>query len=155
MALHRIPILRCHESIVEMDLIPKTFQPSMPIAASSCRRKVRRHDTWKLLMYGQGGSFLMGQFTDQLRGNPGEPYRRWVNEIPNNGLVRYLDIFNLERVAVVKPRALADVLVHNNYDFEKPETLRRGISRILGMGLFLAEGDAHKVSAVHSSLNRC
>ncbi|KAK5072240.1 hypothetical protein LTR70_010561 [Exophiala xenobiotica] len=86
----------------------------------------------------------MGQFFVILRGNPGEPLRRWINEIPNNGLIRYLDIFNLERVAVIKPKALADVLVYNSYDFEKPAPLRKGISRILGMGLFLAEGDLHR-----------
>lgn len=89
----------------------------------------------------------MGQFPNEFNGNPGAPLRKWINEVPTNGLIRYLDIFNMERVAVVTPKALADVLVNNCYDFEKPEPLRRGISRILGMGLFLAEGDVHKVEA--------
>ena len=89
----------------------------------------------------------MGQFSSQFRRNPGALIRGWVNEVPNNGLIRYLDILNMERILVVKPKALADVLVHHCYDFEKPEPLRKGISRILGMGLFLAEGDLHKVSA--------
>lgn len=66
--------------------------------------------------------------------------------MPNDGIIRYLDFFNLERVVVVSPAALAEVLVHKCYDFEKPPQLRKGISRILGMGLFLAEGDVHKVS---------
>lgn len=51
----------------------------------------------------------------------------------------------MERIAIVKPEALADVLVHNCYSFEKPLALRKGISRILGMGLFLAEGNVHQV----------
>ncbi|KAL8788066.1 MAG: hypothetical protein Q9195_007480 [Heterodermia aff. obscurata] len=50
----------------------------------------------------------------------------------------------MERLAIVGPDALADVLTHNCYDFEKPLQLRKGISRILGMGLFLAEGEVHK-----------
>lgn len=87
----------------------------------------------------------MGQFMEGFRTSPGAPLRRWVAEVPNDGLIRYLDIFNMERVAVVKPEALADVLVHQCYSFEKPAPLRKGISRILGMGLFLAEGQVHQV----------
>jgi len=87
----------------------------------------------------------MGQFPEAFRTSPGTPFRRWVAEVPNNGLIRYLDIFNMERIAIVKPEALADVLVHNCYSFEKPLALRKGISRILGMGLFLAEGNVHQV----------
>ena len=93
----------------------------------------------------------MGQFPRQIRGNPGQLFRSWINEVPNKGLIRYLDIFNLERIAIVGDRALADVLVHHSYDFEKPAPLRKGISRILGMGLFLAEGDLHKASPVYSA----
>ena len=88
----------------------------------------------------------MGHFLENLRGGGlGVGLRRWVNEVPNDGLIRYLDMFNLERVAVVKPAALADVLVYQSYCFEKPAPLRKGISRILGMGLFLSEGEVHKV----------
>ncbi|KAL8643001.1 MAG: hypothetical protein Q9226_008440 [Calogaya cf. arnoldii] len=75
---------------------------------------------------------------------PGDVLRSWANTVPNNGLIRYLDFFNLERVAIVGPAALADVLVHKCYDFEKPPQLRKGISRILGLGLFLSEGEVHK-----------
>ena len=71
-----------------------------------------------------------------------------MEEIPNDGIIRYLDIFNIERLAVVSPAALAEVLVHRCYDFEKPSQIRKGISRILGMGLFLAEGNVHKVGGV-------
>ena len=65
--------------------------------------------------------------------------------MPNDG-IRYLDSFNHERVSVVAPTALADVLVHKFYDFKQPPQLRTGVSRILGLGLFLAEGEVHKVS---------
>lgn len=89
----------------------------------------------------------MGHFWQMMEArNPGIVLRSWVNGVPNNGLIRYLDFFNLERVAVISPAALADVLVHKCYDYEKPAPLREGISRILGMGLFLAEGEVHKVS---------
>ncbi|KAL8661661.1 MAG: hypothetical protein Q9168_008363 [Polycauliona sp. 1 TL-2023] len=84
-----------------------------------------------------------------MDGGPGEVLRAWANAVPNDGLIRYLDFFNLERLAVVSPAALADLLVHKCYDFEKPPQLRKGISRILGLGLFLAEGDVHRMQRKH------
>ncbi|KAL8839542.1 MAG: hypothetical protein Q9176_004403 [Flavoplaca citrina] len=86
----------------------------------------------------------MGHFWQMMETGPGDVLRSWANGVPNNGLIRYLDFFNLERVAVVNPAALAEVLVHKCYDFEKPPQLRKGISRILGLGLFLSEGEVHK-----------
>lgn len=82
----------------------------------------------------------MGNFFPVLKAGPGEVLRAWVDEIPEEGIIRYLDFFNLERLATVSPVALAEVLVLKCYDFEKPAPLRKGISRILGVGLFLAEG---------------
>ncbi|KAL8953673.1 MAG: hypothetical protein Q9222_000510 [Ikaeria aurantiellina] len=89
-------------------------------------------------------SLLMGHFWQMIETGPGEVLRSWTNNVPNHGIIRYLDFFNLERVAVVSPAALAEVLVHKCYDFEKPPQLRKGIARILGLGLFLSEGDVHK-----------
>ena len=77
--------------------------------------------------------------------------RKWVEEVPNDGIIRYLDIFNMERLAIVSPAALGEVLVQKNYDFEKPLQLRKGISRILGTGLFLAEGETHKVRRIEGA----
>ena len=50
----------------------------------------------------------------------------------------------MERLLITSPKALAEVLVTKNYDFEKPYHFRHTIGRILGVGLFLAEGDEHK-----------
>jgi cytochrome P450 len=92
----------------------------------------------------KGGSLFMGQFFENLKNAPGKQFQTWLKEVPNDGVLRYLDIFNSERILPVTPTALSDVLVTRNYDFEKPAPLRKGISRILGLGLFLAEGDEHK-----------
>ena len=75
----------------------------------------------------------------------GDVMRGWLEEVPNDGLIRYLDIFNLERIAVVSPKGLAEVLVSKSYEFTKPPQMINGIGRIIGIGLFLAEGDEHKV----------
>lgn len=44
----------------------------------------------------------------------------------------------------MSPQALKDVLVTKNYDFTKPSEFITGLGRLLGIGLFLAEGEEHK-----------
>ena len=53
--------------------------------------------------------------------------------------------FNREQILVTGGKALADILVHNSYDFVKPAKLRLGLGRLLGVGLIVADGKAHKV----------
>jgi len=69
----------------------------------------------------------------------------WINEISNDGLIRYRVKLNKERLFITSTKALSEVLVQKNYDFAKPYTLRLGLGRILGVGLIIAEGDEHKV----------
>jgi hypothetical protein len=71
--------------------------------------------------------------------------RDWSENVPNNGLIRYLHLFNNERVLVTSPKALAEVLVTKNYEFVKPKFFRLNLGRLLGNGILFAEGDEHKV----------
>lgn len=59
--------------------------------------------------------------------------------------MRYLWFFNIERVMVLSPKAISEVLVTNSYTFIKPRNVRESIGRILGYGILLTEGDVHKV----------
>ena len=93
----------------------------------------------------QGESFFNGHFWYVLKEPTGNPMRRWINEVPNEGLIRYNMIFNRERIFITSARALGEVLVQKNYEFIKPRQLRAGLGRILGVGILLAEGDEHKV----------
>ncbi|OTB06424.1 hypothetical protein M426DRAFT_55146 [Hypoxylon sp. CI-4A] len=89
-------------------------------------------------------SFFMGHFKT-IRSKPsGIPMREWVATVPNDGIIRYLGAFNQERLLVTGPKALAEVLVTRNYEFQKPGNIRFGLSRLLGVGILLAEGDEHK-----------
>jgi hypothetical protein len=65
--------------------------------------------------------------------------------VPNEGVIYYRWLFNEPRVLVTNPKALAEVLVQRNYEFVKPGRIRKGVGRILGVGILLAEGDEHKV----------
>jgi len=53
------------------------------------------------------------------------------------------------RLVVVGPEALSEVLVKKSYDFKKPRPLRTFLRRILGDGLIIVEGDEHKFQRKH------
>ncbi|KAK0730527.1 cytochrome P450 [Lasiosphaeris hirsuta] len=92
-----------------------------------------------------GNSFFNGQWA-KITGKPtGIPMLEWVNSIPNDGVIRYLGLLNQERLIVTSPKALAEVLTTKSYDFQKPDSLRFSIGRILGMtGILFTEGDEHR-----------
>ena len=93
----------------------------------------------------QGASFFNGHFKRIVSETTGKPQQEWINEIPNDGLIRYTALFNAERLLITNPKALGEVLVQKNYDFIKPEQVRQGLGRLLGIGILLAEGEEHKV----------
>jgi len=64
--------------------------------------------------------------------------------VPNNGIIRYLGFFNQERLLITSVKGMAELLTTKSYDFRKPTQITRGIGRILGIGLLLAEADVHK-----------
>lgn len=64
--------------------------------------------------------------------------------MPNDGVLYYRALFNQSRVLITNPKALGEVLVQRNYEFVKPERLRSGLGRLLGIGILIAEGDEHK-----------
>ena len=80
-----------------------------------------------------------------LREPSGVPQQRWINEVPNEGLIHYQNYGNESRLMPTSPKAIAEVLVQKSYEFVKPAQIRLGIGRILGVGVLLAEGDEHKV----------
>lgn len=67
-----------------------------------------------------------------------------METIPNDGLIQFRGLFNVDRLLVTDPKALGELLVTKTYDFEKPEPLRNFLRRILGDGLIVVEGDVHR-----------
>lgn len=66
-----------------------------------------------------------------------------IQDIPNDGLVALREVTD-SRLLVTAPNVLADLLVHNSYDFEKPQNMRKFLASVLGKGLVTTEGDEHK-----------
>ncbi|KFZ08216.1 hypothetical protein V501_06058 [Pseudogymnoascus sp. VKM F-4519 (FW-2642)] len=87
---------------------------------------------------------FMGQWDNMVREQMGGPQRTWARTIPNDGIIRFLGIFNKERLLITSPKALSEVLTTKSYDFIKPYEFSVGIGRLLGIGVLLAEGDEHK-----------
>jgi cytochrome P450 len=87
--------------------------------------------------------FFTGQTKRIMREVSGMPMRDWVENVPNDGLIRY-SVWFQERVLVTDAKTLGEVLVTKNYEFIKPSHFRNGLGRILGIGILLAEGDEHK-----------
>jgi len=64
---------------------------------------------------------------------------------PNDGLiVAWLPFYLWAQVMPTRPDTLMDLLNTHNYDWEKPAETNRFISRTIGEGLIVAEGDKHK-----------
>ena len=94
---------------------------------------------------------FMGQWPRIASEAPGAPHLEWINTIPNDGIIRYLGIFNQERIMITSPKALGEVLAQKGYELIKPRRMIEGLSRILGVGILLAEGDEHRVGRRHVS----
>lgn len=71
--------------------------------------------------------------------------QKWINEVPNDGLIYYTYLFNAERLLITSPKGLSEVLVQKSYEFVKPAMVRNSLGRLLGVGVLLAEGEEHKV----------
>lgn len=91
----------------------------------------------------------MGQYYNVSKRTLCDPYRDWIESIPNDGLIRYKFIVNSERLLVTSPKALSEVLVSKNYDFVKPIQLRQALSKIIGQGIILQEDAEHKHQRKH------
>lgn len=68
----------------------------------------------------------------------------WMKTIPNDGLIHLRDMIGQSYLIATNHQALLDIMSTNTYDFEKPWRARNFLARILGFGLILSEGAAHK-----------
>jgi hypothetical protein len=68
----------------------------------------------------------------------------WMKTIPNDGLIHMRDSISQSYLIATNHQALLDIMSTNTYDFEKPWRARNFLARILGFGLILSEGPAHR-----------
>ncbi|KAL3437292.1 cytochrome P450 [Aspergillus tetrazonus] len=90
-------------------------------------------------------SWIRGNTGTYVVISPFEGMLNWTKSVPNNGLLRYYIVGNIEQVLVTTPKALSELLVQNAYDYQKPESMRISLARIAGEhGILLVEGQEHK-----------
>ncbi|KAL4753908.1 hypothetical protein BDW72DRAFT_201139 [Aspergillus terricola var. indicus] len=93
----------------------------------------------------QNRSWIKGNTDTYVVISPFDGMLSWTKSVPNNGLLRYYIIGNIEHVLVTTPKALSELLVQNAYDYQKPESMRASLARITGdHGILLVEGQEHK-----------
>ncbi|KAF9760966.1 hypothetical protein IL306_004034 [Fusarium sp. DS 682] len=68
----------------------------------------------------------------------------WIDELPHQGLIRYLGVFNEERILIASPDAAQELLFSNAYRYVKPELQWILANNIAGHGLLIQEGEQHK-----------
>lgn len=68
----------------------------------------------------------------------------WANSVQNQGLIRYYGVLHSERILVTSPEGIRDIIGNHAYAFQKPPATRTILTSILGDGLVVAEGEAHR-----------
>ena len=75
---------------------------------------------------------------------------RYIQNNPNEGLIRYVGMFGAERLLVSDPKALREVLYEKSYSFHKPIIAKRIVGSLIG-GILVTEGNLHKVRTLHAN----
>ncbi|EHY54727.1 Cytochrome P450 monooxygenase PC-21 [Exophiala dermatitidis] len=98
----------------------------------------------------KGANPIFGHVRSQFTSPRGEDYRRFIQEIPNDGIIRLKGVFNSDTILLTNFKGLAEVLVTRPYDFPKPEPNREALRLTIGDGLVTTEGAQHKQQRKHS-----
>jgi cytochrome P450 len=88
---------------------------------------------------------MVSQLTILMDTPRGRRPLQWMRDIPNDGLIHFRGAFNTSYLIATNHQALLDIMSTNTYDFEKPWKAREFLARIIGFGLILSEGNAHRV----------
>ncbi|KAI9035670.1 cytochrome P450 [Aspergillus affinis] len=101
-----------------------------------------------------GGYPILGHaftgFTEPI----GQEYMRFMQEVPNEGIILMRDLFNSAHLLLTSTAALKEVLSKRPYMFEKPWKYREFAIAVVGRGgILAAEGDAHKIQRRHITPN--
>ncbi|KAJ5557468.1 hypothetical protein N7494_001383, partial [Penicillium frequentans] len=87
---------------------------------------------------------LMSNLTIIFDSPRGRTPLHWMKTVPNDGLIHMRDLISHSYLVATNHQALLDIMSTNTYDFEKPKRMRIFLARILGFGMILSEGAAHK-----------
>ncbi|KIV78858.1 hypothetical protein PV11_06467 [Exophiala sideris] len=70
--------------------------------------------------------------------------QRFMDETPNDGLIRYFGVFHGERLLLTKPQATKDIMLLQPYNYNKIPVSKKLIGQLTGRGLLVVDQDEHK-----------
>ncbi|CEI94007.1 hypothetical protein RMCBS344292_08230 [Rhizopus microsporus] len=85
---------------------------------------------------------FLGNFREIIQSESGVPHKRWSKLY--GGIYMYHGEWNQPRVVVTDDKLLKQVLTTQEYDFIKTPDSQKFLSRFLGNGLLVAEGQQHR-----------
>ncbi|KAF7171586.1 hypothetical protein CNMCM5623_003955 [Aspergillus felis] len=88
--------------------------------------------------------WLTGNTGSLVVDTPHALMKEWAKTIPNDGILRYYIVGNMERLTITSPAVLSEILVSKAYDFAKPLVIQQTLRRVPGNGILIAEGEEHK-----------
>ncbi|KAI9320451.1 cytochrome P450 [Dichotomocladium elegans] len=85
---------------------------------------------------------FVGNMRQIMREPPSAPHRAWTRQYGK--VVSYYGPWNEPRILVTDPGIVKQVLMTQQYDFEKSDRVKRSLMPVVGEGVLLAEGDLHR-----------
>ncbi|KAG6856730.1 hypothetical protein H0H87_001330 [Tephrocybe sp. NHM501043] len=89
----------------------------------------------------ESSSWIYGNFKEIWNEENAAPQERWVQQ--HGTTLKYRGLFGITRLFTMDTKALNHVLMNTNI-YQKPEPARYNLSRIVGGGVLVVEGDKHK-----------
>lgn len=131
------------------NLFPKNFgtvEASILVASGAlCYILVRRFRRRRFtrLRGPSSSNFLFGLMRHTIRApDSGAVYEEWANEYGAVFLVPH--IFGSKKLVLADPKAVAHFFTKETYGYVQTTQSKRLIERLIGRGLFYAEGESHK-----------
>ncbi|KAF9903682.1 hypothetical protein EC991_003457 [Linnemannia zychae] len=112
-------------------LLPNYLSPLRHIPGPSTKSKYNKYNLP-----------FFGNFLDIIKEEAGVPHLRWIEQY--GGIVCYGGLLNTRRILIADPKAIQHVFNTHSYKYPKPQNLIRLLGEIIGHGVLLAEGDAHR-----------
>ncbi|ORX47073.1 cytochrome P450 [Hesseltinella vesiculosa] len=85
---------------------------------------------------------FLGHFRQILAKDAGVVHREWANKY--GPVYRYFAGGNNPSIMVAEPELVKQILTNNEFDFVKPPETKHFLTSVLGQGLLVAEGQAHR-----------
>ncbi|KAF9464574.1 cytochrome P450 [Collybia nuda] len=89
----------------------------------------------------KSSSFIYGNIKDIWEAENSVLHEKWVQEYGKT--IQYSGFFGIRRLFTMDTKAINHVLMNSN-DYQKPEAARYNLSRVVGAGVLVVEGDKHR-----------